>query len=195
MVAEETEQKQSAYEWRRLGRQTGRQAARLAVTLAILALAALTLGALAAALQAGRDEARNADIALILVPAVPPAGLAEHSFELYRRGYVRTLLIAGAGTAALQTQLTELGVPDASIVKGAATATAVELRRLAREAGAGAEASALIVTAPEEQLWALKIARDQGLRAYGSPPPTSGVEPLRLAGASLRYWRYVLFGL
>lgn len=194
MGAEESEQKDTTLAWRRLWSQAGRQLAQLAVTLTVVALAALALGAIAAGLQAGRDEARSADLAMIVTPAVPPAGLAEHSFELYRRGYVRTLLIIGEGAAALRIQLSERGVPEAGLVEGPAAATTAELRRLAREARAGAT-SALIVTAPEEQLRALKIARDQGLRAYGAPQPAAGAGAWGLLGASVRYWRYVLFGL
>lgn len=195
MGAEEIEQKHAVPEWRRLGRQAARQAGHLLITVTIVALIAIALGAIAAGLQAGRDEARSADLALVVAPAVPPAGLADHSFELYRRGYVRTLLLVGEGTVALRAQMAERGVPEAAIVEAPAAATSAELRRLSREARAGAATSALVVTAPEEQLRALKIVRDQGLRAYGAPPPTATVEPLGLVAASVRYWRYVLLGL
>lgn len=194
MGAEEIEQKHAAREWRLLGREAARQMSHLALTLAVVALAAIALGAVAAGLQAGRDEARAADLALVVAPAVPPAALADHSFELYRRGYARTMLLVGEGAAALRAQLAERGVPEEGMVEASTAATAAELRRLAREARSGA-ASALVVTAPEEQLRALKIARDQGLRAYGAPQPAASVDPLGLVGASMRYWRYVLFGL
>lgn len=195
MGVEETEQKLAASDWRRFGRRAGRQAAHMASTLAVVALTALALAAIAAWLQARRDETRSADLALVVVPAVPPAGLAEHSFELYRRGYVRSLLLVGDGTVALRAQLAELGMPEAGMVEEPAKATTAELRRLAQEARAGAATSALVVIEPEEQLRAIKIARDQGLRAYGAPVRDAPVEPLRLIGASVRYWRYVLLGL
>ncbi len=186
----------TAITWRRASRQVWRQGAFLAVLITTLALIALALGAAAAWLQAGRDEARSADLALLVAPAVPAEGLVEHAFELYRRGYVPTLLLTGEGQAGLKAQLVERGVPEAMIISDAAMqAETPDLRRLARQARLEGATSMLVVTAPNETLRSLKIARDQGLNAFGSPPPDAATEPLGLAGASLRYWRYVLFGL
>ncbi len=185
-----------AASWRLNGRAWRRQGAYLAVTLATVALAALALAALAAGLQAGRDEARSADLALVVAPAVPPASLADATFELYRRGYVPRVVIIGEGQAGLKAQLVERGMPEASLESGPSPAPeTAELRRRAREAAGAGAASALVVTAPAETLRALKVVRDQGLRAYGAPAPAGGADPLGLLGASARYWQYVLLGL
>lgn len=177
--------------WWRLVR---RQAGYLAATLLAVASVALALSAVATMIQAGRDEARAADVALVLAPAVPPEALADHVFELFRRGYTPTLILAGEGQAGLQAQLVARGIPEAQ-VQGADGGAPSELRRLAREAlGAGA-GSVLVVTRPEGALLTIKIMRDQGLRAYGAPVPPARVEPLAVAEASLRYWQYVLLGL
>ncbi|NTU78358.1 MAG: DUF218 domain-containing protein [Chloroflexales bacterium] len=178
--------------WRR----ARRQAAYLGVTLALVVLAALSLVVLAAGLQAGRDEARRADLALVVAPAVPPAALADHTFELYRRGFVARVVVAGAGSEGLKAQMVERGVPEAQVVAGgAATAGATALRALAREAHAAGATSILIVTAPAETLTAMKIARDQGLRAYGSPVPGAAFDPPGLALAGIHYWQYALLGV
>lgn len=176
-------------------RQAGRQAAYLGVALATLALAALALAALAVALQSGRDEARSADLALVVAPELPPASLADATFELYRRGYVPRVVIVGAGQAGLKAQLVERGVPEDRLESAPdEEAETAELRRRAREAAAGGASSALVVATPAETLRALKVVRDQGLQAYGSPAGAGGGDPLSLAGASARYWSYVLLG-
>jgi hypothetical protein len=181
--------------WRQVWRGAGRQLGYLGLTLAALALGALALGALAAGLQAGRDEARSADLALVVAPAVPPASLADQVFELYRRGYVPRVVMVGEGQAGLVAQLVERGVPESSLeVAPEAGGAAFELRQEARAAYASGAASALVVAPPVETLRALKVVRDQGLRAYGAPPPDGVGDPLSLAAASAGYWRYVLLG-
>lgn len=179
--------------WRVTRRQIGQQMAHLALLTATVALLALVLGAVAAGMQASRDEARAVDLALVVAPAAPPAALADHVFDLYRRGYTPRLILAGEGQGGLKTQLVERGVPEASLLSdGASGAGAAELTRLLREAHAGGAASLLVVTAPAETLLGLKLARDQGLRAYGAPAPERTLDPLSLLEASLDYWRYVL---
>lgn len=182
--------------WRPVVRELRRQAMYLAVTALFVALVALALSAVATALQAGRDEARSADMALVVTPPVPPEALADHVFELYRRGYVPGLILAGEGQAGLKAQLVERGMSEALLVSDpAATAVTADLRRLARAARAEGASSLLVVTAPDDTLRVLKIVRDQGLRAYGSPAGAAGVDPLGLLAASLRYWRYLILGL
>lgn len=179
--------------WRLTRRQIGRQTAHLALLTAIIALLALALGAVAAGMQASRDEARAVDLALVVAPAAPPTALADHVFELYRRGYTPRLILAGEGQGGLKAQLVERGVPEVSLLSdGASGAGSAELARLLREARAAGAASLLVVTAPAETLLGLKLARDQGLRAYGAPAPARARDPLTLLEASLAYWRYVL---
>lgn len=192
-MSDEAEVEQTAQEepdWRLTWRLARQQAAYLATTVALVALVALVLGVVAVALQAGRDETRNSDMAFIMAPAVPPRSLADHSFELYRRSYVPTLVIIGEGQASLSASLIERGLPEAQLI-GAAD----DLPRLAQEARANGATSVLLVAPPADLLRAIKIVRDHGLRAYGSPIPGARVEPLSLLGASIDYWRYVLLGL
>lgn len=180
--------------WRR---QVRRQLVYLGLTAAAVALAALALGMIAVGLQSGRDEARGADLALVVVSAVPTEPVADHTFELYRRGYVPVVIVVGEGREGLKAQLVERGMPEEQVGLGGAAGQpgVAALQTLAREAHTRGATSLLVVTEPAETLTALKIARDQGLRAYGSPAPGSAPQPLGLALASVRYWQYVLIGL
>lgn len=180
---------------RLLWREARRQAAILAVAVATVAAIAFGLGVAATAAQASRDETRSADLALVVAPAVPPESLADHVFDVYRRGYAPSLLLAGEGQAGLKAQLVARGVPEAALLSDGASAAATDLRRLARAAAADGATSALVIAAPEELLWTLKLVRDQGLRAYASPVPGEAATPLGVIGGSARYWRYVLVGL
>ncbi len=179
-----------ALRWRRVGWQAGYA---LSVLL-ILALIALLVGALAAGLQARRDEARTADVLLIVAPEVPSAALVEHAFELYRRRYAPSVVIVGAGSEAMRIALIERGAPEGALQAPTPTTEPVaalrDSARAARQAGA---ASALIVAEPAEVLLWIKLVGDNDLKAYGAPPPGVTPGPLALLRASGQYWRYVLF--
>lgn len=176
---------------RRAGRAVAAQASRLLGLLTILAVLGLGLVALATGLQSQRDEARRSDLLLVVAPAVPPQAFVDHTFELYRRGYAPRLLVAGDGRRQVLAALRERGLPAEAMVEAEGPALAPE-HVAALRAEQGEQASALVVAQPEELLLTMKIARDLGLRAYGSPPPGPGVEPLELLQASADYWRYVL---
>jgi uncharacterized SAM-binding protein YcdF (DUF218 family) len=159
-------------------------------------LSAVLLAALATALQARRDEARAADLALVVAPAVPPDELLERSVDLYQRGFAPQLVLAGEGADTLRAALLERGVAeDAVVVAVQADGEAAQLRAAAQAARATGAGSVLVVGAGSGQLRWLKLAGDAGLRAHGVPVPPGGPGPLELLAASGRYWRYVLFGL
>lgn len=168
------------------------QARRLLGLLALLAALGVGLVALATGMQAQRDEARRSDLLLVAAPAVPAEAFISHTFELYRRGYAPRLLVAGSGRRQLLDALGARGLPAEAM----ADAEGENLRPeqvAALQAGQAEQASALVVAQPEELLLTMKIARDMGLRAYGSPPPGRPIDPLALLRASGEYWRYVLF--
>ncbi len=179
--------------WPLVWRRVRQQSWHLVVVLGTVLLIGLLVGTLAAWLQAGRDEARNADLLLIIAPALPPAALLEHAFETYRRGYAPDVIVAGAGAEVLRTSMIERGAPGERIEAiGSERRPVAELRGRVRSAHAAGAQSALIVAEPAELLLWLKLTRDEGLRAYGTPPPGSGPGVLDLVGGSLSYWRYVL---
>lgn len=183
--------------WRAWGRWARRQLAYLGLTAVMVALAALALGVIAVGLQSGRDEARSADLAIVVVSAVPAQAVADHVVALYRRGYVPTVVVIGEGREGLRAQLVEGGMPAEQVALGGAAGQSgvTALQTVAREYHAGGATHVLVVTDSAETLTALKIVRDQGLRAYGSPVPGAGPHPLSLALASVRYWQYALVGL
>ena len=191
-MGEESTTSSGAIPWR-VVRQ---QAAYLALIVTSVAVAALIMAAVTAGFQAGRDEARSADLAFVVVPIVPPAVLADHAFELYRRGYVVQLVLAGEGREGLKAELVARGVPQAQVALSEADVPVLAtLQHSARQLRVSGGSSLLIVTTPEEILTALKLVRDQGLRAYGAPVPGTAPDVLRLLLASVHYWQYVLGGV
>ncbi|MEI8167605.1 MAG: hypothetical protein WCG26_14580 [Chloroflexales bacterium] len=191
---ETTEPASVAVPWQVEWRVARQQVTYLALSVTVVVLAALALGMLAAGMQAGRDEARSVDLALVVTPAVPPESLADHTFELYRRGYAPRVVVTGEGREGLKAQLVTRGVPETQVTLGAEPPGMAALQTITRAVYARGETSLLLVTTPEETLTALKIARDQGLRAYGSPVPGVAPDVLRLALASVHYWQYALSG-
>ncbi|MGQ9926582.1 MAG: hypothetical protein ACUVS4_06880 [Chloroflexaceae bacterium] len=175
-------------------RGTRRQAGYILSVLLVMALIALLVGAVAAGLQARRDEVRSADVLVIVVPALPSPALIDHAFEVYRRRYAPGVVIVGAGSQAMRIALLERGAPEgtlqAAIQAGAPVAALQEVARSARSSGA---ASALIVAEPAEMVLWLKLMGDSGLSAYGAPPRGVAPGPLALLRASGQYWRYALF--
>ncbi|MCS6883581.1 MAG: hypothetical protein RMK84_19940 [Oscillochloridaceae bacterium] len=161
--------------------------------LALAALIALLAGAVAAGLQARRDEARSADMLLIVAPALPSQTLSEHAFAVYRRRYAPTVVIAGAGSEALRIALIERGAAEETLRVALPAATPVaELQEVLRSARRAGAASALVVAEPAELLLWLKLVGDHGLSAYGAPPRGVTPGPLALLRASGQYWRYAL---
>lgn len=183
--------------WHVWWRRARKQLAYLGLTAVGVALAGFVLGMIAVALQFGRDEARSADLALVVASAVPTEAVANHTFDLYRRGYAPLVVVVGEGREGLKAQLVERGMPEEQVVIGGADGQSgvAALQALSREVHAGGATGLLVVTAPAETLTALKIAHDQGLRAYGAPVPGAAPDPLSLVLGSMRYWNYVLFGL
>lgn len=180
---------------RALWRAARRQAVYLAATLAVIAVAALLLSTVATALQAGRNEARAADVVIVVAPAVPPQPLVEHAFELYRRGWAPRMVLVGPGGEGLRLALQERGVAEGAlrVADGSGSETA-ELRAAASAERAEGAASAIVAGEPAAMLRWLKLVGDVGLQSYGAPVPQAEPGLLSLAEAGLRYWRAVLLG-
>jgi hypothetical protein len=170
------------------------QFARLAGLLLLIALLATGVAAAAIAAQAGRDETRSVDLVLVLAPALPPASLVERSLDLYRRGYALELLLIGPGGDLVRSRLIAQDVPAAALLAGPGGDGSLHLAAAVQSARQRGAQTLLVVSVPEAQLLGLKIVRDQGLRAYGVPVGEAAIDPIDLARASARYWRYVLLG-
>lgn len=174
-------------------RQVGQQVVRVITAVIVIGLLLLLLGMIAIWLQAGRDETRQADLMLVAAPDVPAQQLIDQSFELYRRGYAPQMLLLGEGQQALRQALSDRGVPEELLLPSEPTASLPQHTATAAAFAAGAQ-TVLVVAPPAETLLWLKIARDDGLRAYSAPPRGVVLEPLELVQASAAYWRYVLLG-
>ncbi|HMO59777.1 MAG TPA: YdcF family protein [Roseiflexaceae bacterium] len=154
-------------------------------------------------IQAQREEARPAGAVIILgaesVGDTAPALQArlDHANELYRRGMV-SLVILAAGDArgdplAVAEQerqyLVDRGMPATSIlVEAHGTTTYTSLQHAAELTRNNGFDSVLLVSDPYHAMRALKIARDIGLNAYGSP---TVISPLRQG--ALEQARYVVY--
>lgn len=184
-----------AVPWPARRRQIRRQLVALLSTAGAAALTVLLLTLLAAALQGRRDETRSAELLVVASPVVASPELAEHIFELYRRDYVPQLLLVGEGREGLRAQLSALGVAESSMrLGGPEPGTTAQLRAAIRAARATGVETVLVTGEPSELLLWLKIARDQGVRAYGSPPEEDRPTLLPLLQAGVSYWRYALGG-
>ena len=183
-----------------------------------LVLSATSVAALSALIcvlivvQGQRDEARPAGAAVVLgaaqwngEPSPVLRARLDHALDLYRRGYVsHIILTGGAGradsiseAAAGMQYLVERGLPaEALLLDEQGTTTWESMRNAAALARANGIGAVLLVSDPFHMLRSLKMARDLGLAAYGSPTRTSPIS--ENGAAELRYvvresWAYLVY--
>lgn len=167
----------------------------LIALIVVLVIALVFVGSLVM-VQGQRDEARPVDALVVLHADVPTNAHIEHALALYQRRFARRVLLVGSDLGASQAELIEQGVPEHALLVVEPTSDGGEnFRDIAEVARQQGVQSILIVSAPGDLLLSLKMARDQGLMAYGSPVSTGDFEPRTLFQASLKYWGYVLLGL
>lgn len=170
----------------------GAQLTRLILLLLMIGLTGIALAAAAITIQAQRDETRSTDMLVVIAPNLPPSSLIEHSFDLYRRGYAAKVALAGPGRERARADLLGFGVPPSaltSLTDGESLSTALAV---AQRSGVR---SLLVVSEPASQLLNLKIAHDQGIKAYGTPDPEMSLEAIDALRAAMSYWSYALFNL
>lgn len=173
----------------------------------VLTGALLLLGLTAAmvVVQSGRDEARPAGAALVAGEAFDSAltpeqqAQCDHAVNLYRRGMVSRVILSGnlMFLPLARQYLIDQGLPPQTLLVVDESASLVEgIRAAADVARAQGISSVVVVAEPPAMLTALKVARDEGLTAYGSPSGVvSGVEnPYAVAGGTRRYLTYVFLG-
>jgi uncharacterized SAM-binding protein YcdF (DUF218 family) len=187
------------------------------VVSAVTLLALLVLIAVLIVAQGRRDEARQVGTgrvgaALVLgaaqwngSPSPVLRARLDHALELYRRGQVRQIILTGgvgpgdttSEAAAGKQYLIERGMPaDVLLLEEQGTTTWESLRYalpLAHDHGIGA---VLLVSDPFHMLRSLKMARDLGLIAYGSPTRTSPISESTIE--ETRYvareaWAYLVY--
>ncbi|MBS1859209.1 MAG: YdcF family protein [Acidobacteria bacterium] len=172
-----------------------KRAIRIGIALTIAGLAA-AIGLLSVRVerQSQRDEARPADVILVLGaaeyrgrPSPVLKARLDHALELYQRGLApRIMTTGGAGGETVYTEgtvgrayLASRGVPpEAVIVENEgestvqSTTTAVEIMR---RMGLG---SAIVVSDGYHIYRVKKMLEAQGIAAYGSPRKESGSDTL-----------------
>jgi uncharacterized SAM-binding protein YcdF (DUF218 family) len=176
----------------------------IAVTL--LALLGLVCGLIV--IQGRRDEARqigagHVGAALVLGaaqwngdPSPVLRARLDHALELYRRGQVRQIILTGGTGPGDTTSEAAVGkryliaqglAADALLLEEQGTTTWESLRNAVPLARANRIGAVLLVSDPFHMLRSIKMARDLGLIAYGSPTRTSPI-----ASGSAEETRYVL---
>ncbi|MFO7171216.1 MAG: YdcF family protein [Chloroflexota bacterium] len=134
--------------------------------------------------QSQRDETRPAGAAIVLAserwsgdPAMRQARL-DHALDLYRQGVISRLILTGARSGGAQQSeaelarayLVERGVPvEVLQLEERGRTTFESLRNTAEHVRAAGVGSVLLVSDPVHMLRSLKMARDLGMVAYGSP--------------------------
>jgi len=161
----------------------------ISIAVSVAALGVLVCGLIV--LQGQRDEARQSGAAIVLGaaqwngdPSPVLRARLDHALDLYRRGLVsRIILTGGVGrgdklseAAAGKQYLIEQRLPaEALLLDERSTTTWENLQNAAALARANGINSVLLVSDPFHMLRSLKMARDLGLAAYGSPTRTSPI--------------------
>ena len=172
-----------------------------ALAAALLAAGAVVSTALGIRRQAGIDEARQADVILILGaaeyrgrPSPVLKARLDHGLELYRRNLApRILTTGGAGgdpifteAAVARDYLRQRGVPaEAIIVEAEGESTlesAVAAAEIMRRMGLK---SCVVVSDGYHIFRAKKILAARGLTVYGSPRPPGS------SGSARQWWLYL----
>ena len=179
--------------------------------LIVIAVALLVLLGLVCALivaQGRRDEAQQVGAgqvgaALVLGaaqwngdPSPVLRARLDHALELYRRGQVRQIILTGgvgsgdttSEAAAGKQYLIDRGMTaDALLLEEQGTTTWESLRNAAPLARTNRIGAVLLVSDPFHMLRSIKMARDLGLIAYGSPTRSSPI-----SAGSAEETRYIL---
>jgi uncharacterized SAM-binding protein YcdF (DUF218 family) len=170
----------------------GIQLLRAVIASVAMSVLGIALVAVLVLFQARRDETRPVDAVLVLPTVYDNSETVSRAADLYRRGYSRQLVISGAEGTALRGALSEQGLPAESML--GATGTTADwqtMTSLGRQRGV---MTVLVVTERAMMLRDLKIARDQGFKAYAAPLSGPDLDfPTALQG-SMAYWAYVLLG-
>ena len=148
--------------------------------------------------QAQKDEARRADVIIILGCAVWPGerpspsleARVQHGIVLYQRGMADYIVLSGAvgryppAEAEVMRRLAVAqGVPEQSLILDTESRSTIEsIQRASSTMQEHDCNTAIIVSDPFHIYRALMMARDEGIRAWGSPAlnsPTYTIPRLR----------------
>ena len=142
--------------------------------------------------QGNKDEARAADAIVVLgaaqyngVPSPIYQARLDHAINLFEEGLASTLVVTGGklpGDTFTEAEAGRAyaiahGVPeDAILVEDGGRTTLESLRTVGVMLGEQGFDSAVFVSDRTHMLRVLRIARDQGVEAFGSPTRTSPID-------------------
>jgi uncharacterized SAM-binding protein YcdF (DUF218 family) len=142
--------------------------------------------------QGARDEQRPAGAIVVMGaaqydgrPSPVFAARLDHAVSLYLSGLAPYLVVTGGKQAGDRTTEAETarayavarGVPESAILmEGGGRTTLESLRAVARILDGKGIDDAVFVSDPTHMLRVLRIAQDEGIRAWGSPTQTSPIE-------------------
>lgn len=151
--------------------------------------------------QSTRDEARNADVILVLGaaeyrgrPSPVLRARLDHALELYNRGIApRVMTTGGAGGDPVFTEggvgrsyLISHGVPSEAIIVENESESTVESLAMAGEIMQRMGLHSVVVVSDGYHIYRVKkMLLNRGLEVYGSPRPEQHVQPLH------ERWNYV----
>ena len=149
-----------------------------------------------------RDQAAQADAIIVLGAAAyhknPSPGFKErinHGLDLYRRGYAPVLLFTGGygnGAPFAESQVArkyalQQGIPDSAIMIEAVSRNTrenlLQARKLMQERGLH---RVIVVSDPLHMSRALRLSRELGIDAVGSPTPSTRFRTVHTQ------WRFLL---
>jgi len=168
-----------------------------------LALALLFTGVTAFRIwdQGNRDERQAADVIVVMgaaqydgVPSPVFAARLDHAIGLFHDGVAPLLIVTGGKAdgdrtteaASAQVYAIQHDVPDAAILAEDQSRTTLQsIRAVAALMRANDLETAVFVSDPSHMLRVLRMASDEGIRAFGSPTRTSPLErdPVRRVDA------------
>jgi uncharacterized SAM-binding protein YcdF (DUF218 family) len=173
-------------------------------------LAALVCGLIV--VQGQRDEARDSGAAVVLGaaqwngdPSPVLRARLDHALDLYHRGIVKRIILTGGvgagdrlseAAAGKQYLLDRQLSAEVLLLDERSTTTWENLQNAADLARANGIDTVLLVSDPFHMLRSLKMARDLGLSAYGSPTRSSPISGNRTEEARFvlrEIWAYLVY--
>ena len=142
--------------------------------------------------QGSRDDARPADAIVVLgaaqydgVPSPIYRARLDHAIDLYEEGVAPVLVMTGGKLPGDRTTEADAGrtyaiahgvPPEAIVVEDQGRTTLESLRTVGTMLDDRGTGPAVFVSDPTHMLRVLRIARDQGIEAFGSPTRTSPLD-------------------
>lgn len=172
-----------------------RKVSRTIMWIFILAITYFLITAASICIYATRDEAREADVAIVLGASVMSKGVSpvfqerlNHSITLYENGYIDAIIVTGgvgkgnirSDASVAKDYLVSQNIPKEKIfLEEQSTITQENLKYSKDIMNEKGFETAIIVSDPLHMKRALLMAKDYGIQAYSSPTPTTMYRSLK----------------